>query len=126
LALVKIALTVGKLSLTMGTPAVGKTSAGETLAVETGRGASREGTLGDDSWGMAEVLAMFSLCSPASKLETVGKASHCLSSLERDAGLSALEVENHVELNKQIEVIGVPEVKVCDGTRLGLLSLHPV
>nr|GEZ16716.1 hypothetical protein [Tanacetum cinerariifolium] len=48
--------------------------------------ASREGTLGDDSWGMAEVLAMFSISYPASKLGTVGKASSCLSSLERDVG----------------------------------------
>nr|GEY53233.1 hypothetical protein [Tanacetum cinerariifolium] len=52
--------------------------------------ASREGTLGDDSWSMTEVLAMFSLSYPASKLETVGKASPCLSSLERDAGSSAV------------------------------------
>nr|GEW02372.1 hypothetical protein [Tanacetum cinerariifolium] len=50
--------------------------------------APREGTLDDDSWGMAEVLAMFSLSCPASKLEIVGKTSYCLSSLERDAGSS--------------------------------------
>nr|GEZ86077.1 hypothetical protein [Tanacetum cinerariifolium] len=39
--------------------------------------------------GKAEVLAMFSLSGPASKLETVEKASLCLSSLKRDVGPSA-------------------------------------
>nr|GEY50394.1 hypothetical protein [Tanacetum cinerariifolium] len=52
--------------------------------------ASRERTIGDDSQGMAEVLAMFSLSCPASKLETVRKASPYMSSLKRDAGSSAL------------------------------------
>nr|GFC85555.1 hypothetical protein [Tanacetum cinerariifolium] len=80
---------------------------------------SRKGTLSDDSWGMAEVLAIFSLSFPASKLKIVGKASPCLSSLERDAGSSASEVENHVKVN------GVPEVRAYDGDQLGLLSLHP-
>nr|GFB82444.1 hypothetical protein [Tanacetum cinerariifolium] len=41
------------------------------------------------SVGKAEVLAMFSLSCPASKLEKVGKASPCLSSLKRDACSSA-------------------------------------
>nr|GFC28161.1 hypothetical protein [Tanacetum cinerariifolium] len=77
--------------------------------------ASREGTLGDDSWDMVEVLAMFFLPCPTSKLGTVGKASPCLSSLERDAGSSTSEVENHVEVNNQIEVIGVSELRVYDG-----------
>nr|GEZ99310.1 hypothetical protein [Tanacetum cinerariifolium] len=157
LAMVKIALTVGKLPLTVGTQAVGRTSAGEALAaahpldkisaayiklntftissvsllpssvllsapksslyllsprdwsillsrlytlVQSSinlcilccilpSSTSRKGTIGDDLRGKAEVLAMFSLSCPSSKLEIVGKASPCLLSLEIDVGSSA-------------------------------------
>nr|GFC14039.1 hypothetical protein [Tanacetum cinerariifolium] len=53
-------------------------------------GGLRKVTHGDASWGMAEVLTMFSLSCPASKLGKVGKASPYLASLVGNAVSSAL------------------------------------
>nr|GEY38484.1 hypothetical protein [Tanacetum cinerariifolium] len=56
---------------------------------------------------MAEVLAMFSLSCPASKLETVGKASPCLSSLKRDAGSSASDKSTEKRSTDNGEMVNV-------------------